>query len=37
MKTLIIDNEEQIRIGLVKQLNAFCPSVTEIKEATGVD
>ena len=36
MRTLIIDNEEQIRIGLVKQLKALCPSVSEIKESTGV-
>ena len=36
LRTLIIDNEEQIRIGLVKQLKALCPSVSEIKEATGV-
>ncbi len=36
MKTLIIDNEEQIRVGLKKQLLALCPAVTEIKESTGV-
>ncbi|MBP7810193.1 MAG: response regulator transcription factor [Bacteroidia bacterium] len=36
MRTLIIDNEEQIRIGLIKQLKALCPSVSEIKESTGV-
>ncbi len=37
MKTLIIDNEENIRTGLIKQLKAFCHSVKEIKEATGVE
>lgn len=36
MRTLIIDNEEQIRIGLIKQLKALCPSVSETKESTGV-
>lgn len=36
MRTLIIDNEEQVRIGLKKQLTALCPSVTQIKEANGV-
>ena len=36
MKTLIIDNEEKIRLGLIKQLKAFCPVVKEIKEAVGV-
>lgn len=36
MRTLIIDNEEQIRTALKKQLVALCPSVTEIKEASGV-
>lgn len=36
MKVLIIDNEEQIRAGLNKQLKAFCPSVTEVSEAGGV-
>ncbi len=36
MRTLIIDNEEQIRIGLIKQLKAFCPIISEIKEASGV-
>lgn len=36
LRTLIIDNEEQIRVGLIKQLKALCPSVIEIKEASGV-
>lgn len=36
MKVLIIDNEEQIRIGLEKQLKSFCPQVSEIQQATGV-
>lgn len=36
LKTLIIDNEEQIRKGLVKQLKALCPNVSEIREAAGV-
>ncbi len=36
MKVLIIDNEEQIRIGLEKQLKTFCPQVTQIQQATGV-
>lgn len=36
MRTLIIDNEEQVRIGLKKQLMVLCPSVTQIKEANGV-
>jgi len=36
VKVLIIDNEEQIRAGLNKQLKAFCPSVTEVSEAGGV-
>lgn len=36
LRTLIIDNEEQIRKGLIKQLKALCPNVSEIKEATGV-
>lgn len=36
MKVLIIDNEIQIRIGLSKQIKAFCPSVISIQEAEGV-
>jgi len=36
LKTLVIDNEEQIRKGLVKQLKALCPNITEIHEAGGV-
>ena len=36
MRVLIIDNEEQIRIGLENQLKLFCPQVSEIKQATGV-
>lgn len=36
MKVLIIDNEEQIRVGLEKQLKNFCPQVSEIQQATGV-
>ena len=36
MRTLIIDNEEQIRIGLKKQLLGFCPAVTIIAEASGI-
>ena len=35
-RTLIIDNEEQIRNGLKMQLKALCPTVSEIKEASGV-
>jgi two-component system, LytTR family, response regulator len=37
MKALIIDNEEQIRNGLIKQLERFCPLVTSIDIATGVE
>lgn len=36
MRTLIIDNEEQIRIGLKKQLKISCPVISEIEEASGV-
>lgn len=36
MRTLIIDNEEQIRIGLKKQLRAFCPIISDLEEASGV-
>ncbi|MDP1802629.1 MAG: LytTR family DNA-binding domain-containing protein [Bacteroidota bacterium] len=36
MRTLIIDNEEKIREGLIKQIKALCPSITDINEATGV-
>ncbi|MBC7863290.1 MAG: response regulator transcription factor [Bacteroidia bacterium] len=36
MKVLIIDNEEQVRSGLVSLLNSHCPEVEEIQEANGV-
>lgn len=36
MKALIIDNEEPIRNALRELLNALCPQVKEIHEATGV-
>ena len=37
MRVLIIDNEDRIRNGLIKQLKSFCKSITEINEATGVE
>jgi two-component system LytT family response regulator len=37
LKALIIDNEEKIRNGLIKQLEKFCPAVTEIHTAPGVE
>jgi two-component system LytT family response regulator len=36
MKALIVDNEVQMRMALRQLLEAFCPDVTEIEEATGV-
>jgi two-component system LytT family response regulator len=36
MKALIIDNEEKIRNGLIKQLERFCPNIKSIHFATGV-
>jgi two-component system, LytTR family, response regulator len=36
MKALIIDNEPNLRIGLKALLQAYCPQITEIGEAHGV-
>lgn len=36
MKILIIDNEEELRDGLRKMIQVYCPQVTEIFEADGV-
>lgn len=36
MKILVIDNETNIREGIVEMIGAFCESVTEIHEANGV-
>lgn len=36
MNILIIDNENAIRVGLVKMINSFCPNVNQIWEANGV-
>ena len=37
MKLLIIDNEENLRKGLKLLIQAFCPEVTQIFEAEGVE
>lgn len=36
MKILIIDNEEELRTGLRRQLEKYCPQATLIAEASGV-
>ncbi len=36
MKILITDNEPGIRSAIKELLTAFCPDVTTIEEATGV-
>lgn len=37
MKALIVDNEEEVRAGLKKLLQSYCPQVTQIVEAEGVE
>ncbi len=37
MRALIIDNEKQIRDGLVQLLKTSCPQISEIHEAAGVE
>ena len=37
MKILIIDNEENLRKGLKLIIQTFCPEVTQIAEAEGVE
>jgi two-component system LytT family response regulator len=37
MKILIVDDEPGIRDGLIQLLNSFCPEVSEIAEASGVE
>jgi len=36
MKVLVVDNETNIREGVVEMIHAFCDDVTEIHEANGV-
>lgn len=36
MKVAIIDNEDNIRLGLKQIIHAYCPDVKELKEANGV-
>jgi two-component system LytT family response regulator len=37
MKALIIDNEDWIRDGLAAMIAAYCPTITEIAQANGVE
>ena len=37
MRTLVIDNESDIRQSVVDLITAFCPDITEIVEANSVD
>lgn len=37
MKVLIIDNETNIREGIVNMINTFCVGITELHEANGVE
>lgn len=37
MKTLIIDNEKNVREALIALLNHFCPELNLIEQATGVE
>lgn len=37
MRTLIIDNDEKIRQGLKEMLSRYCPAVTSVYEAHGVE
>lgn len=37
MKALVIDNEQSIRESLVAGIKAFCPQITQIHEADGID
>jgi DNA-binding NarL/FixJ family response regulator len=36
MKVLVIDNEPNLRTAIKALLNAFCPEITNIEEAEGV-
>lgn len=37
MKALIIDNEKQIREGLLEMISISCPQITEVNEAGGIE
>lgn len=37
MKVLVVDNDNLIRDGLLKMIKKYCPQVTAIYEATGVE
>lgn len=37
MKTLIIDNDSRIRDGLRQMIQKFCPQITELNEADGIE
>lgn len=37
MKTLIIDNDSRIREGLRQMIQKFCPQITELNEADGIE
>jgi two-component system, LytTR family, response regulator len=37
MKALIVDNEEPVRTALVQLIEAFCPEITQIETAVGVE
>lgn len=36
MKALIVDNQPEIREGLILMLQTYCPQITELREADGV-